>query len=469
MVKKRWLIVAFATFILLITSCASPVNVSCELPDINNPPPKSNSNSLIVNFYIDGTPSMEGYVATNNISRYKRTIDLLESMFPIHSKEVKYKRLGTDSKKISRDQFLRDAKSRKFYNGADSEYALLPVVQIEQAVPSLKGVDQTKQGNQLSVVMTDLHQKGTDVTKISTAIQNNHLNNSENAVGILAIRSEFEGDVYTETEQFPKFYYSTNEQGVEKYRPFYVIFIGKFSDISYFFEEINKEGNREDNKFIKESKFVIFSPRYIIKEPLHLSFTPGKNETIIRRPFSLNNGKVFVEGKKDSHIDLLEIDNNKETELSLDYKVDLKHFAHSLLFEDNSLEAVVESKDLDPFHKGKSNLSLQKALTVKGFKVKDFKENESERKVSFTTQIQPSQIEAGVYSFNVDITATDLQEQPWWKEWNSTFEDIKKRDGSGTYKLEQFLRELKKITAQSMTNGDKAFRLGSFCYAVQKN
>ena len=66
--------------------------------------------------------------------------------------------------------------------------------------------------------------------------------------------------------------------------------------------------------------------------------------------------------------------------------------------------------------------------------------------------------------------ATELQDekdigQAWWGEWNSTSKTIE--DGSKTYNLLEFLRQLRSMTSDALPEGDTNRHIGKFCYAVQ--
>jgi hypothetical protein len=74
---------------------------------------------------------------------------------------------------------------------------------------------------------------------------------------------------------------------------------------------------------------------------------------------------------------------------------------------------------------------------------------------------------SGIYFFTIDTIAKDLQEQPWWEEWNST--EANRNDGSKTFHISKFLRQLKKLTTDIMTRENSQTVLGRFCYAIQKD
>ena len=75
-------------------------------------------------------------------------------------------------------------------------------------------------------------------------------------------------------------------------------------------------------------------------------------------------------------------------------------------------------------------------------------------------EIDPNKFDnPGIYTFTIDANVKDLQDQKWWKSWNTDQDN----DGSRTNNLEKFLSRLKLIT-----QNDKLM-VGRFCYAIQKN
>jgi len=451
--KPNWLLVVFATLILVV-SCKPPKtpDFPCNLPNLSSPAPISQN--LEVAIYIDGTPSMEGYVSTNTKSRYAQTLELLDSTFSLSSSKVEYQRLGTNTQQISREQFKQDAQSPGFYNGKNPNYPALSVSQIEKAITP------QSQDNRLVVILTDLYQKNSDVTKVSKEIKKNYLNAEQKekgyAVGIIAVKSEFNGVVYTEEVTTPKFPYSTSKNQSEKYHPFYVIFLGKYSDIDNYFSKLTE-------KLPEDSKSVIFSPQYLLQEVSHFQKTAPKqlpNDLDINRPQSLNNGKLAVD--KNENLELLEIGKKEKHDISLNYDVSLKKSKHTLMFKDTS---IISSLKNDNPQTQIDNSSLEKAFSLTDFKLKD-PANQEEQGLSFTVKIKPSEISPNIYLLTVDAVAKDLQEQQWWDEWSST--DANLTDGSKTYNLAQFLGELKSLTTDVMNNSNPQAVVGRFCFAIDK-
>ncbi len=466
MVKAKWIMVAMATSMLLVACKPSEVDFSCQQPTLSIPPSKSDH--LTINVYLDGTPSMEGYVNTPTKSRYAQTLDLLDSTFSLSNAKVVYNRLGTNTQTISRKQFQKDTQLRTFYNGHDPQYPLLQESLIDKAVTP------TDKEHQLSVIITDLYQEDNDVTKVSQEIKKNYFNAEQAkqgyALGIIALKSEFNGIVYNEDVNSTRFPYNTNGKPLH---PFYAVFLGKYADIDDFFGKIVRQGG----ELIKDSKLVIFSPNYLIKEPLHFSSnssetskkkdirkSPNSDEIDITRPFSLQYKKVVI-GKGEG-IEMLEIGKSQKTEIPLNYNLPLNPFPHTLLFSDKSLKTKVKIESFDTFSQRKdqtTTLLSKQLIEMSGFEI-----NPEQTMLKFMTKLNPSQMKPTIYLFTIDTIATELQEQPWWREWNST--EANRNDGSKTFNILRFLQEIKNVTTDLMTQENtQPPTVGHFCYAIQKD
>ena len=146
----------------------------------------------------------------------------------------------------------------------------------------------------MNVIITDLYQKDSDITKVNLEIKNNYLNSNlvdkGYAVGVMAIKSEFQGTVYTELSSTSQFSYNTQGKKPLQYHPFYVIFLGKYSDIDTYFTKLIKNGG----ELLQDSKLVIFSPRSILKETLHFPTTNSLEATVV----NANSNKKYKKYSK---------------------------------------------------------------------------------------------------------------------------------------------------------------------------
>ena len=461
--RTKWL-TAIVAISLSLGACYPPTQVKLEREDCDlslpvNQTPQSDTIDIAI--HVDGTPSMEGYVQ-NNTSYYVKTLEALDSLFRVEP-NVQYYRLGETSEPINANQFPK-AQLPQFYDGTDPDFPSLENNKTEAAISP------TGKNDRLSVIVTDLYQKDSDITSVSKKIKEHYLNKDKPgyAIGILAIRSEFNGDFYIENIQgtSTKAPYDTTERPPEEYRPFYVIFLGPLSKITDYFDDLHDEVPLSE-----DSKLVIFSPQNIVSKLSHIQApqrTPPKGVEIKKK--SLNNRYVALEVNDRQKIQLLEIDRDNNNQFELSYSVPFAHLRYQLLPDPKSIKTKIDIKEFKRFYKRfdkPENSQLQKALELKEWEV-------TKNQLKFITSIDPNLLEPNVYHFTVDVIVGDLKEQSWWVEWNANENST---DGSKTQNLLRFLRQLKRITMELIDEDEKENEeekenpalIARFCYAIQKN
>ncbi|NET17734.1 MAG: hypothetical protein F6K08_35375 [Okeania sp. SIO1H6] len=434
-------------------------DLSCDVssatgqsPSLDTPPDPIN-----ISLNIDGSESMPGYL-TNSVSRYVKTIQLLDRTFPV-SDLVEYYRVGGPEKQnINRSKFL-EATTERFYRQ-------------DRVTSNLAGaIVPQKEGKELLVLISDLYQDRGDVTVVNQKIREHYLNKEGYAAAILAVRSEFNGTVYvvgSNREDF-NFPYNTEGKPIEEFRPFYVIFLGPYEHILYYFNKLKRDGG----ELMKNSEFTIFSPSNIINDLSVIGELTNPDKPIpgLRRPSSLNNGKVAIELPNSQAIELLEINRNFQEEIPIEYKVRLPILnQYTLPPSGNSIQAKIsESKFFDESTKELISSSQGSTISTKLLNSIQFSTWDvgNDRELSFTTTIKPNELpQPNVYFFQVDVLANGLGKQDWWQQWNCENRDCE-NDGSKTHNLEHFLLGLKSITTDLMENNP--IKLARLCYAIQKN
>ncbi len=426
-------------------------NLHCELE--RNKQQAELTNPLTIDMNIDGSGSMLGYINQEN-SSYVQALNLLDSTLSLSSRHsqptVKYYRSGDyqhQSKGLTRSEF-RKANKAEFYNGKSSDF---PAVSSD--LSSL--ITKPKNSDRLTVIVTDLEQNDGDVNLIANKIKQNYFNSKDNnySVGIWAVKSEFNGTVYSASDADKKFNYNTEGKTSKQYRPFYVLFLGHYQDIANYFDKLAKEqGNLADR-----SKFLIFSPHNLVADVSYLN-SPLNLSSDLAAPNLLHNGDVSVE-KNNQPIELLEIQNKNADALEVKYQLPLKQINHTLSADPNDLKVAIDVSAFDKFNKQqfKQAPAAAKALSFKDWQIDN-------NQLNFVTTIDPNNFtESNVYYFKVDVTAKDLQKPDWWSEWNLNSGS----DGSKTSNLYGFMNSLKNITLNSMN--ESTLTIGRLCYAIQKD
>ncbi|MCL2935151.1 MAG: hypothetical protein MGU50_00445 [Trichodesmium sp. MAG_R02] len=458
----RWKIPFLLLMLIGITTACIPKTIedlSCDPPTMTDKSPSLDAppEPINISLNIDGSESMPGYL-TNGASRYIKTIQLLDRTFSISDLVEYYRVGGPEKQKISRSKFLEAIKEGFYYE--------------DRVTSNLTGaIAPQKEGKELLVLITDLYQNQGDVTAVNQKIRQHYLNQEGYAAGILAIRSEFNGKVYVVGSNRDNFNFPYNTEGkpIEKLRPFYVIFLGPYKHILYYFDKLQRDGG----ELIKNSEFTIFSPSNIINNLSVMSESKNPGEPIpgLKRPFSLNNGKVAIELPKNQPIELLEINPNFQEEIPIEYKVSLPILnEYTLPPSANSIQAKIsKSKYYDESTKEFISSSKEPTIERKLLNSMQFSNWKvgSDRELNFTTTIKPNELpQANIYFFQVDVIANGLGEEDWWQNWNCEDRDCE-NDGSKTHNLEHFLQGLKSLTTDLMENNPIA--LARLCYAIQKN
>jgi hypothetical protein len=471
--RGKWLALAIATTGLIV-ACSSPQQVpfNCEIPSATSPLPKSPT--LNIAMYVDGTPSMQGYVnhPTNARTRYIQTIDLLDQTLltgwtpaPRNQLQVEYYRLGETFNKINRKDYLL-ARQTKFYSGTDANLPLLRVSRIENAITPATD-------DKLTVIVTDLYQEDEDVTQLNRKIiQQNYFNpsNPGYAVGILAIKGEFNGDVYLEDGTNRKFVYTTNDsQGNaikgKDFRPFYVIFLGRYSDISDYFNNLSNT-----KKLPEGSQLTIFSPSDLVKNVSYLQESPKTPEGL-QKVQALNSDRLTIDNQ--DKIELLAIDKGFTQDLPVNYQVPFQPLNHTLLVDPDFIQTEIniqtsaasinsqqpESSDVaTALQKLPPNHQMYKALEFSQWKIDN-------NNLSFLTTIKTNIFtESEIYLFTVDAIAKKVQTESWWSDWNA---NTNISNDWRTYNLLPFMEGLKNSTDNFLQNNKVV--VGRYCYGIQKN
>ncbi|HLO85400.1 MAG TPA: hypothetical protein VK203_10365 [Nostocaceae cyanobacterium] len=392
-----------------------------------------------------------------------KTLDLLEGILDrgwtaktIAKANVEYYRLGEVSKKISRDSFVL-AKGSQFYDGKSASFPLLKVSKIETGISPA-------QDSKLTVIITDLYQKQEDVNKLNTEIYNKYLNQSGNAVGILAIKSEFNGDVYIEDGTNRKFQYNTHDaQGranSKGFRPFYAIFLGNYPDIADAFSRI-----KNSRSLPNDSQLVIFSPDHLVADLSYIkSLGDGYKQLpdgiYVRQSFS--DGNVVVESVENK-VELLEVDKSVAQPVSIPYNLPLKQLDNTLLFDPNDIKIEVIINKVDSIEKKwkpeQKGSALEQAVELSKWQV------DQSNNLNFVTTIKPEALSVpGLYTFAFEAIAQDIKAETWWTEWST---DNNFSNDWKTYNLKSFLDSLQRDTSSLIRK--RKVVIGRFCYAVQKN
>lgn len=442
MIRLRWLVAIAIS--LLVTSCKPKTIIpTCDLA-VDNPITLASdrkSENVTTIIQIDGTPSMQGFIKNFTNSRYAQTLDLLDraSTTTWKNSQTQYFRFGTAKQQIDRQAYLQ-AKLPEFYAGSNP---IFRVSQIESAItPAAK--------DRVSIIVTDLYQKNADANLVLQKLKADYLQPGY-AVGIIAVRSEFDGIIYDVGIKNTQFSYSTQGKKPDLYRPFYVLVLGSYGNVSNYFSELKKSGKN----LIADEQYVIFYPQ-IVKQISHL-----QTEALpplpkgIKRLKTINDGKVLIKPNKQP-LELINISKNSNSAYTIKYQTAYRPLPYTLPIEPSAIATVANAKSFD------SNSKDFQQVDSIAIQLGNWQADRNE--LNFSTKINSQDLNPGVYLFTIDAVPKELKDWDWWQKWNS---DDANFDGAKTNNLLPLLQGLKSLTTELIQTNQVS--IGKFCYAIKKS
>lgn len=428
--------------IFLIAGCSSSQSsVSCVQPtdSLVNVSTASNS-TMNVSIYLDATPSMQGFVTSTSTTRYMNVLDAVVASVRAGWKkeEIKYFRFGTVVEQLNDAGQYLTAKKTEFYN-PQKNFSDSDISQpLSQPLPNDRSME---------IIVTDLYQKEGEIDSIVKSIKKKYFSDgSSKSVGILAIKSEFSGNIYDIGLAKKQLSYNTNGRESSSYHPFYLIVVGDDHDVKTFFDQIKKVQPGKNADLEKEAKFVIFSPRLIqkISAPKVSNEKPSEGRLIERTEGLKKNSETIRKDKETKvWVDLLKVNSLTSKGSKQTYTMNYKMSPYALKLE--KIEG-----NLLPRANGKLNDIFKPEIEVRN--------SLDELSVDFSIGILPN---PGVYDVDVDLHAR-IAEEKWWQEWNGSETIVDQSDGSKTYNLLLFMNSLKSIS----TSDDKV-KIAKLCYVVE--
>ena len=433
---------AIAAVILLFGCSPQSQTISCQQPQLPQQVTEKLKQTplLQLSVLLDGTLSMQGFVNNQPDSRYRQTLRLIESASSTGwnnaAAGTKYYRFGTKKRSIDRETFLK-AQLPVFYQGG-SDFS---TSKIDAAL--------SEPGNEkLSVILTDLYQKDADVSLIQKLLAQNYLDKGY-SIGVVGIKSEFQGTVYDVGIANRDFAYSTAGKSASALHPFYVLLVGSYGNIDHFYDQLLKNGLTS-----VEHEFIVFST---LPAERAATLSASEDKALPRKdilqPKALNNGQVLVRKQTPSEPVQFLVVTSKTSDQPISIELPYKSLRGTLPPDPNAIVATVQ--------KYQSQSKGFQPSDSQGFQLTDWKI--ADQSLQFQAKIQPDQLDSGIYLFNFDASPTNFVEPDWWNRWNATEGTL---DGSKTNNLLPFLRGLKLRTAELMKRQKPV--IAKLCYAIQK-
>lgn len=233
--KRIAIFIILTLFTILLYGCSNNNNGGRDIakPEVTVSGKSDNIDAVI---YIDGTFSMAGYVNHEGNSIYSDSLKNIERTITSGWKQekIQYVKFGDSLQDLSREQFLRSNRV-SFYQEKDT---------------SLQKVVEAMDPDKLNIMITDLFQTNQDIDSLIIAMKRACFVDSSRGVALIGIKSQFNGKIYDIGKNMLSVSYTNNNE-VDSYRPFYLLVIGKETDVRAFAESYTK--NFDDNKLIKMS------------------------------------------------------------------------------------------------------------------------------------------------------------------------------------------------------------------------
>lgn len=406
------------------TSSKCSVITSIEQKDIL-PPPTEN---LEVDIFLDATLSMQGFTETDSFSYYQQTIPLLESsaINSLKGEKIFYK-FGNKSEVLNNRDFLQ-AQKPGFYTDKNFNTKTLIENVIENANP-----------NNLTIIVTDLFQNNADVNQLSEKIKSKYISNNS-AIGIMGIKSQFNGKVYDVGSNNYSFQYKNLDE--TKLRPFYLLAFGSYSNIEKYFNALEQDGIKG---FPVKQRVILSS--YLTQKPASYANAEVEDKkninelsgTIVKNEQNLNNFGEFSVRKETepAEIHLL---------LPFQKLPDIVNLSGELEQEINSFVCTInESADVNTQNKSSfaPQSSVNNAVNIE-------EKNITPEGIKLKIKVMPEKLESGeVNAFQIILRPQQASLPNWVDEWNMTDSDInpwiknpEQFDGTKTYNLKHFLQTL---------------------------
>ena len=452
-----------ATLCLTLAACVPSEKWECPSLQRDNHPVEKKSDFITSIIQIDGTPSMQGYVNIPN-SRYIRTLNLIDDavLTAFLKSEVKYYRFGVDRQPLTDQNSSRLAQNPEFYPRSNDNLSPdLPHFKESQIDKVIEPIDPTI-GNDLYIIVTDLYQsliqKDAQNNRGLKTIKERYLLQGY-SVGILGVKSEFDGMIYDVGYDGQSYDYITDLDNYQTFHPFYIIVLGKYENIVSFFNQMKRSSKSQGLNF-PDDQYVIFYPHLVEKTSfLNINLDNKQLPSGIKRltPGHSYERIVMLRITNPQTTERLKIDDSFDGSEPIKYEVPYSRLPYTLPLKlppkldikgrkfDRQTKTFVDSPTLEDIIQF-PNLQIQ------------------ENKISFNTVFKSKEMSKGVYQFQVDALPSGFEQQVWWTKWNFSENNF---DGAKTYNLLPFLQNLSDTTLNIVKSQKNA--IGRFCYVVQKN
>jgi hypothetical protein len=434
MSKKRFLLCLGVVFVysFLVISCGK--KILCD------PPPLLESEDLLTaspsnpptDVFIDATLSMQGFVGDGASSYYQQSIPMLERAVIKNGGKISFYKFGTDIQPLP-ERSYEDAEKKGFYSDSSINKKTLIEKVIDRADP-----------HSLTIIVTDLFQERADINQLSEKISAKFIKNNQ-AVGVLGIRSQFNGKIFDVGPNNYSFVY-TSAAEPKSLRPFYLLALGTHADIAHYFETLT---SGEMSSF-PETQKVIFS-KFVSTSPA----TWAHSTIIDSRGINEVNGVLVAPQKGETPYKEFKVKNNVET-ATISAQIPYQAVKDTVAYE--GLKPTVEAFTCGAAAKTSDNSSASTGNipNPEGGAVQFSAATSDAGRIDLKIDIAPKKLDSKIIcGYHLIVRPGEYHLPSWINEWNMTGEQIESWhrtpqsfDGSRTYNLSPFLGTLWEINRQ---------------------
>lgn len=228
-----FLLLAFAT------SCSPPTGNSSSVKGNQTLPGPSwdaadtaspQSQEVKVQVFLDATVSMKGYIGAASPTQYMATIQGLESVISSGWQKpvTTFYKFGSWVEPLAGRAHLRALEADFYQKGG---------LAVETEMDKVLNSPSISEKGNLSIIVTDLFQKDSDVVLLTNLLKENCLKKGI-AVGMAGIKSQFHGTIYDAGIHGESYPYDSNDTSPSTFRPFYILVLGSDADVSTFFDRL---------------------------------------------------------------------------------------------------------------------------------------------------------------------------------------------------------------------------------------
>lgn len=435
--------------------------IDCNVPLVSQTAQlKEHSKKIQAKVYVDGTPSMNGFVTIEG-SRYARALRSLNLAITGKWKDaqIQFYRFGDDRREVLTPADFLNAQKPIFYPKTPEDVAANYPWFVNSEINNVVNADKPS-NDSLVLIVTDMTENNQNMRDVFESLKQKYLN-AGFSVGVLAQRSQFNGTVYDVGNNNESFEWNTNlperkKNGDKSYRPFYILMLGRYANINYFYERLVES----EPDIAEGGKFVIFDNRIIDSAiSLDLKKSPPANTDGVVSESNYKGALIELTEQNSSKVQLLKLLPSKS--YSYSYKINQQAaLPHTVATFARELEHTVEASKFDSSVKELVNNDAAKQLV----KVQELKFNnqQTEVEVKFTIDNNVD----GTYKFIINSTLDKLPVAPWFKEWSS--DENNKKDGSRTFNVSQLLNGLHQLVVTAHNDRQTNEKLVSkLCFVAE--